>query len=90
MKTETGYIYKNPHGQIIVNPDKSPDCAGFDNDAWLWYVEATIQWSANSIPVMNAEKAGYPKRWFIFTNEFYEITDGQKVQHIEGKVIKLL
>jgi len=96
MKTETGYTYVIDD-KMVVNPEEKPDHIKYINKycprkkyippIYGWDLKA---WKPNCIPVVNAERAGYPKRWFIFTDELYEITDGQKVQHVEGKVIKLL
>jgi len=96
MKTKTGYIYLID-GLVMVNPEKEPKLEDFEKYSIVQtitdidgYEKALAEWLAKNIPVVNAEKAGYPKRWFIYIDEFYEVKNGQKVEHIEGKITKIL
>ena len=97
MKTETGYTYEID-GQVVVNSELMPDGYLFTNNA-IGYKRVLAKWKANCIPAVNAQYKRIifgGKKWLIIDCGKNEIpiisnfTDGQKVQHIEGKVIKLL
>jgi len=91
MKPETGYIY-NLDGQVVVNPRLRP----FADDYTDIQIEAgefdgdLHHWNDNNIPVVNAEKTGYKDRWFVYLDELYELTNGQKVEHINGEVKRIV
>jgi len=79
-KVEDYRVRKGPTDDTIIAP--------------YYYDRILPEWEANCKPVENAERAGYPDKWFVWLDEFYELLTGQQVQAEErdGKiyVIKLL
>ena len=47
-------------------------------------------WEKSCIEIENVEKTGYKDRWFVYLDELYELTNGQKIEHINGEVAKIL
>lgn len=91
MKTEIGYIYVLD-GQVVANPRRSPVKNDHKNAMHKYHIKYKA-WKANCIPVVNAEKTGYKDRWFVYfvyLDELYELTNGQKVEHINGEVKRIV
>ena len=87
MKPQIGYIYELD-GQVVVNPEKEPELDIYDDSPECEQIHT--EWLNNCILVVNAEKAGYRNIWFVYLDELYRLTNGQKVEHIEGKITKIL
>ena len=97
MKTQTGYIY--PEG---ISAERKPERLDFKQPGNFYYQTALKEWEKTLIPVKNARKSdlsfiggAWKDRWYITTviNEAdYEqiLTPGQKVQHNEGEITKIL
>ena len=94
MKTEPGYIYELD-GQVVVNPEREPDFKKFGYSYQDGkYDKAYAEWKAKNIPVVNARlwRQTYQKHNIdhILIDEKKPVTNGQKVEHIEGKITKIL
>ena len=91
MKTKTGYIYLID-GQVVVNPEKEPELDIYDDSPECEQIHT--EWKANCIPVVNARlwRQTYQKHNIdhILIDEKKPVTNGQKVEHIEGKITKIL
>ena len=92
-KAETGYIYEID-GKVVVNPELKPKPEDyFKDDIAKWYF-AMEKWEDNCIPVVNAEITEHPiegtKEITIFKPVWQIVDFGQKVEHINGEVTKIL
>ena len=96
MESCLGYIVFRD-GKVWIADLPKPEAYGFDDDAWSFYGEQLNMYLDSQIEATNTRHFPDAKLSKITGHEYYvkidelisQLTEGQKVQHIDGKIIKI-
>ncbi|HDY66569.1 MAG TPA: hypothetical protein ENH85_02130 [Candidatus Scalindua sp.] len=98
MKTQTGYTYIE-NGIPVISAERKPESRDFAKQKYsstvniAEYLKALKEWEKTPIPATNIFYCHLNKVWCItrpHPEYRWEFTAGQKVQHNQGEITKIL
>ena len=82
------------NGKVVANPKGRPECPGFEDEPYHWYVDAMIIWKSFNFKVENAHVSEHPiecHKEITLNKPVWQIVSiGQPCYIENGEVTKIL